>query len=160
MSTANLSEPASKASAISHLTSLKWPYQIAAQSRLKIVRCSFATKKPAVNVGGQWPLMSWSLSGVFYSMFCQLVLFTLLNFPQGTLFNRVKIRHYGFLSASSSVTLSKIRALIEISYAFEIEMPEPDMDPLPEPSCTQCGGKLIYRYSVLPFELLQRAGTG
>jgi hypothetical protein len=62
----------------------------------------------------------------------------------------MKIRYYGFLNPNCSVKLEKISALIELSFGFDVDLPEhipPEFEPL---RCLECGGKLIYRGSLLP----------
>jgi len=61
----------------------------------------------------------------------------------------MKIRYYGFLSPNSSVPLETISALIELSYAFEISKPDPDIRPIPPLTCPHCGGILRYRETIL-----------
>jgi len=80
-----------------------------------------------------------------------------LNFPVGTLLNRVKIRYYGFLSPGSSVPLEKIHALIELSFGFEITKPERKIEPFDPPKCNLCGGRLKCVISIPPFELIRFA---
>ncbi|MEA1948680.1 MAG: hypothetical protein U9N83_15425 [Thermodesulfobacteriota bacterium] len=80
--------------------------------------------------------------------------FTLLNFPPGTLFNRVKVRYYGFLHPGSSVPLEKIAALIELAFSFEIVTPKIVLE-APEPMiCTDCSGSLVFRASLLPLKIV------
>jgi hypothetical protein len=71
----------------------------------------------------------------------------------------MKIRYYGFLHPSSSVTLEEIRELIEISSGLEIVILEPQSKPVPPITCPNCGGELKYRWSVLPFQMIP-AGFG
>jgi len=66
----------------------------------------------------------------------------------------MKIRYYGFLHPSSSVTLDKIRELIRISYGLLIVKLETQSIPVPQIMCPYCGGKLNYRWSVLPFQMI------
>ena len=71
----------------------------------------------------------------------------------------MKVRHYGFLSPSSSTSLEKIRALIELAYGFELVCRKPALAPVLPATCPYCGGKLKYLYSVLPF-MMAPAGPG
>lgn len=72
----------------------------------------------------------------------------------------MKVRYYGFMSPNSSVPLEKIRALIELSFAFEIEPVELEI-PKPEPLyCPICGGVLKYLYSILPYQMVPRKDSG
>jgi hypothetical protein len=71
----------------------------------------------------------------------------------------MKVRYYGFLSPGSSVKLEKIRALIQLSFGFKITMPEVKIRPFNPPSCSLCGGKLIFLLSVSRFTRI-RSATG
>jgi hypothetical protein len=71
----------------------------------------------------------------------------------------MKVRYYGFLSPGSSVSLEKIRALIQLSFGFKITVPEIKLESFPSPSCNSCGGKLIFVLSIPRFTLI-RSGTG
>ncbi len=72
----------------------------------------------------------------------------------------MKIRYYGFLNPNCSVPLEEISAKIELSYGFEIELPEKEIKTLTSLSCPHCGGKLVYQYSVLPYQLPPKAASG
>jgi hypothetical protein len=61
----------------------------------------------------------------------------------------MKIRYYGFMNPNGSVTLERIRGLIELSYGFALDLPVPEIDPPPRRTCPSCGGLLKVR-SVLP----------
>lgn len=63
----------------------------------------------------------------------------------------MKVRYYGFLNPASSVPLDKIRTLIELACGFQVVCLKPEIKPAASPTCPQCGGKLKYLYSVLPF---------
>jgi len=66
----------------------------------------------------------------------------------------MKIRYYGFLHPSSSVPLDELRELIGISYGLLIVKLETQSIPVPQIICPYCGGKLKYRWSVLPFQMI------
>jgi hypothetical protein len=70
----------------------------------------------------------------------------------------MKVRYYGFLSPGASVPLDKIRALIELSFGFQITKPETEIDPFDPPTCNLCGGTLKYLFSFPPLKLI-RDGT-
>jgi Putative transposase/Transposase zinc-binding domain len=70
----------------------------------------------------------------------------------------MKIRYYGFLSPTCKVPLDHIRALIELSYGFELTPAETEEAPVIRPSCSKCGGALRVLYVSLPHERLARAG--
>lgn len=107
---------------------------------------TFRYKKPG---SSRWRSMSLKIME-FIRRFLQHVL------PAGFM----KIRYYGFMNPNSSVSLDKIRLLIELSYGFGVKTPEPEIDPLPSFKCPSCGGTLKYRYSILPFRLFPFADTG
>ena len=67
----------------------------------------------------------------------------------------MKIRYYGFMGSGSSVTLNDIRAAIELSLDFFVEYQVPKKQEKASPYCPHCGGKLEYRYSIIPYELRQ-----
>lgn len=65
----------------------------------------------------------------------------------------MKVRYYGFMNPSCSVSLDKIVALIELAFGFTIVLAKSNIE-APEPmTCPHCGGNLVYRFSVLPFRI-------
>jgi len=66
----------------------------------------------------------------------------------------MKIRYYGFLSPSSSMSLDHIRKLLEKAYDIKFVEPEPDTETKPGIICPHCGGELKYCYSILPFQMI------
>ena len=66
----------------------------------------------------------------------------------------MKVRHYGFMSANCSASLSDIKGLIEISLGFEVVENAEVVAPERYVYCPDCGGKMHYRYSVLPYMLI------
>lgn len=70
----------------------------------------------------------------------------------------MKIRYYGFLSPTCRVPLEQIRTLIELSYGFEVSLPDAEETPVIRPSCAKCGGSLRVLYVSLPHERFARAG--
>lgn len=63
----------------------------------------------------------------------------------------MKIRYYGFMSPNASVSLDRIRGLIELGNGFDSENLEHINMPEPEPLyCSSCGGKLRYVCSLFP----------
>lgn len=71
----------------------------------------------------------------------------------------MKVRYYGFLSPSSSISLDHIRELMEATYGIEAVEPTSDPKTLPDIICPKCGGMLKYCYSVLPHQMvLQKPG--
>lgn len=59
----------------------------------------------------------------------------------------MKVRYYGFLHPSSSVSLEKIRILIEASNGVKVVATQVTISKY-IPSCPDCGGQLEYLYSV------------
>ena len=97
---------------------------------------SFKYKKPNSN---RWRTMQLDAME-FMRRFLQHVL------PAGFM----KVRYYGFLHPSSSVSLVKIAALIELAFGFEIEMARTVIEPLRPIACSICGGALLFQALVLP----------
>lgn len=54
----------------------------------------------------------------------------------------MKVRYFGFMNPSCKVDLETISTLIELSYGFEIERPEAELDPWQPLVCPHCGGRL------------------
>jgi hypothetical protein len=94
------------------------------------------------NKSNRWRIMALEIME-FMRRFLQHVL------PTGFM----KVRYYGFMSPVCSVPLDKISALIELAYGFTIVAAKNTLEP-PEPMlCAHCGGRLVYRFSVLPFRM-------
>jgi len=70
----------------------------------------------------------------------------------------MKVRYFGFLNPNCSVSLDKISALIQIAFGFLLKMPKIDIKPLKVPTCSFCGGDLIYRASILAFHWAPAGG--
>lgn len=64
----------------------------------------------------------------------------------------MKVRYYGFLSPTSSVSLEEVRTRIEVVYGFAVHTPETAIEPVPQLMCRHCGGPLVYRLSILPHQ--------
>jgi hypothetical protein len=71
----------------------------------------------------------------------------------------MKVRYYGFLSPGASVSMETIEALIELSFGFVISKPERTIEPFDPPTCNQCGGRLIFVFSIPRFKPI-RSGSG
>ena len=67
----------------------------------------------------------------------------------------MKVRHYGFMSPTSSVELDEIRNLIELSYGFNLQEPEIEIPLAPHMACPHCGGMLKFRLWIPPMPVLQ-----
>ncbi len=72
----------------------------------------------------------------------------------------MKIQYYGFMNADSSVSLELIRALIELQSGFEVQTQQRSEAVERMLYCPDCGGKLIYQYSVLPHMMIFGPGAG
>ena len=66
----------------------------------------------------------------------------------------MKVRHYGFMSSNCSVSLADIKGLIEIHLGFDVVEKSEPVTSEREVCCPDCGGKMHYRYSVLPYMLI------
>lgn len=62
----------------------------------------------------------------------------------------MKIRYYGFLNPNCTVPFEKISTLIQMAYAFSLEIPDYPESPPKAPICSICGGTLRYLGSFLP----------
>ncbi len=65
----------------------------------------------------------------------------------------MKVRYYGILHPRTSISLERVRLLIEMAFGFEIIFEKPQSVEKTKPSCSKCGGRLNYLYSVLPHML-------
>lgn len=72
----------------------------------------------------------------------------------------MKVRYYGFLNPNAKVKLEEVRGLIELCHEFEIQTPLIQAEPIKPLFCPDCGGKLEYCYSVLPFQMNLNRDTG
>ncbi len=63
----------------------------------------------------------------------------------------MKVRYYGFMHANAAISQERLVALIELAYSFALEqVPQPGCEPPPPLRCPQCGGRLIYRWTLRP----------
>ena len=72
----------------------------------------------------------------------------------------MKVRYYGFLNPNSNLKLEEVRGLIELCHEFEIQTPLTTVEPIKPLVCPNCGGKLEYCYSALPFQMNLIRDTG
>jgi|SRR3990172_215288 len=63
----------------------------------------------------------------------------------------MKVRHFGFMSPSSSLTADGIRQLIMKQTTGILQMPAEKPDPPLGPHCPDCGGELVFLKSIIPF---------
>ena len=63
----------------------------------------------------------------------------------------IKVRYYGFLHPGCSIPLADVETMIEIAYGFGIRTPNKDVEKPLSAACPDCGGILVYCYSLLPF---------
>jgi hypothetical protein len=66
----------------------------------------------------------------------------------------MKVRYFGFANPASSISRNHISDLIQIEYGFRLPCPPPDTQAAPTLFCPNCGGELLYCYSILPSALL------
>jgi DNA-directed RNA polymerase subunit RPC12/RpoP len=71
----------------------------------------------------------------------------------------MKIRYYGFLHPSSSISLGMVRRALKEVLDADFMEEEPEAETKPEILCPNCGGKLKYYYSILPYQMIP-ADTG
>lgn len=81
----------------------------------------------------------------FISRFLQHVL------PTGFM----KVRHYGFMSANCAVTIRNLRQMVvaglqDITLLLSDKVVQPAAAKWPGPFCSECGGRLVYLFSVIP----------
>ena len=60
----------------------------------------------------------------------------------------MKIRYFGFMGSKPSVRRDQVRALIEMAYGFDVDVPAPEPASERLPVCEECGARLIIRYVV------------
>jgi len=64
----------------------------------------------------------------------------------------MKVRYYGFMNTSCTVTLAQISSLIQLAYGFDVPVPKPDVEPPSSMICPKCGGTLKLLFVSLPYE--------
>jgi hypothetical protein len=63
----------------------------------------------------------------------------------------MKVRYYGFLNANCAIPYARQVALIELASGFTIALvPAVAPEPPPPLRCAQCGGRLVYRWTLRP----------
>jgi len=70
----------------------------------------------------------------------------------------MKVRYYGFMNPSCAVSLDRITTLIELSYGFNVPLPNTDLEPWQPITCPACGGTLRLRSVLLPATVLVWSG--
>jgi hypothetical protein len=70
----------------------------------------------------------------------------------------MKVRYYGFMNPNCGVSLDRISTLIEISYGFNVTLPNTDLEPWQPIACPACGGTLRLRSLLLPTSVLLWSG--
>jgi hypothetical protein len=105
----------------------------------------FRYKKPN---GRRWRTMALDVME-FMRRFLQHVL------PTGFM----KIRYYGFMSPASSVSLGRVRSMIELAFGFEVQIPAHKPEPVYVPCCPDCGADLKLRCHIFA-SLLPSFGYG
>jgi len=64
----------------------------------------------------------------------------------------MKVRYYGFMHASSRISMSDVHLSIEIASGFSQASSRIPPEPPGYPVCPVCGGKLMYQYAILAFQ--------
>jgi hypothetical protein len=63
----------------------------------------------------------------------------------------MKVRYYGFMNANCAIPHERQVALIELASGFTIALvPAVAPEPAPPLRCAQCGGHLVYRWTLRP----------
>lgn len=70
----------------------------------------------------------------------------------------MKIRYYGFINPNCKIPLTRIAALIELSYGFALDLPVAQCQPVRHPTCPSCGAILKFRSVQTPLKILRRSG--
>ena len=70
----------------------------------------------------------------------------------------MKVRYYGFMNPNCGVPLDRISTLIEMSYGFNVVLPNTDLEPWQPIRCPTCGGTLRLRSLLLPCKILLWSG--
>ena len=70
----------------------------------------------------------------------------------------MKVRYYGFMNPNCAVSLDRISTLIELSYGFNVALPNADLEPWQPIICPACGGTLRLRSLLLPASVLVWSG--
>lgn len=70
----------------------------------------------------------------------------------------MKVRYYGFMNPNCGVSLDRISTLIEMSYGFNVALPNTDLEPWQPITCPACGGTLKLRSLLLPCNIVLWSG--
>jgi hypothetical protein len=70
----------------------------------------------------------------------------------------MKVRYYGFMNPNCGVSLDRISTLIELSYGFNVALPNTDLEPWQPITCPTCGGTLRLRSLLLPCNIVLWSG--
>jgi len=70
----------------------------------------------------------------------------------------MKVRYYGFMNPNCGVSLDRISTLIELSYGFNVVLPDTDLEPWQPITCPTCGGTLRLRSLLLPCKIVLWSG--
>jgi hypothetical protein len=70
----------------------------------------------------------------------------------------MKVRYYGFMNPNCAVPLDRVSTLIELSYGFNVALPNTDLEPWQPITCPACGGPLRLRSLWLPSRVLMWSG--
>ena len=65
----------------------------------------------------------------------------------------MKIRYYGFMHPSCSITIDEIKTIMEKTYGLKAAASDVSIKIVPAITCPKCGGEMKYYCSVLPFQM-------
>lgn len=71
----------------------------------------------------------------------------------------MKVRYFGFLNPNCRLSLQRVVALIQLAFGLIVKVPQQRIEPIKTPTCSICGGNLLYRASILAFRV-SPADTG
>jgi len=72
----------------------------------------------------------------------------------------MKVRYYGFMNTSCTVTMEQISSLIQLAYGFALALPESELEPLVPMVCPKCGGTLKLLFVSFPYLYDHFAASG
>jgi len=72
----------------------------------------------------------------------------------------IKVRYFGFMNTSCTVTLAQISSLIQLAHGFDLALPESELEPLAPMVCPKCGGTLKLLFVSFPYLYDHFAASG
>jgi len=126
--------------------SFGWPYPITASFPSRTGLLLSAIANPVATV---WRTLALEVLE-FIRRFLQHVL------PTGFM----KVRYFGFMNTSCTVTLEQISSLIQLAHGFDLALPESELEPLAPMVCPKCGGTLKLLFVSFPYLYDHFAASG